>query len=96
MNISDQFSNYTYINKTVKQNEEILATHLKSLKPHWTSICAKKLSVVVDKDCLVRLNGTDEILIRADLGLNIEIADRDITSFVVLTPDVSVYMIIGF
>lgn len=96
MYIKDNFSNYTYVNKTAKQNEEIIATHLKSLKPHWTYHVAKKISASVDKDCRVLINGTDEILIRADLGLNISCEDKDISSFVILDENVNIYMIIGY
>ena len=96
MYIKDNFSNYTYVNKTAKQNEEIIASHLKSLKPDWTYHVAKKISVTVDKDCMVLINGTDKILIRADLGLNIGCEDRDISSFVMLDNDVNIYMLIGY
>ena len=95
MYFKDNFSNYTYISKTTLANEEILQKKLKELKPKWTSWCAKKVSINVDKDCIVKVNG-DELLIRADLGFNTEPWDKDIFSLVTVTPDVNLFAVIGY
>lgn len=96
MYISNQCSHYTYIDKTVSLNEEFVKSKIKELQPKWNNCTAKKIQITVDKDCLVKINGEDEVLIKAQYGLSIDYADVDIKSIVSLTDGVAVYAIIGY
>ena len=96
MYISNQCSHYTYIDKMVTLNEEFVGSKIKELKPEWTNYTAKKRQIAVDKDCLVKINGEDEVLIKAQYGLSIDYTDVDIKSIVSLTDGVTVYAIIGY
>jgi|GEM_PF-3614444 len=96
MNISDQCSHYTYIDKVVALNEEFINSKLRELKPNWTSPSARKIQIAVDKDCLVKINREDIILIKHQYGLCIEYEDMNIESIESLTDGVSVYAIIGY
>lgn len=96
MNISNQCSHYTYINKVVNLNEEFINSKLRGLKPEHTSPSARKIQIAVDKDLLVKINGEDEILIKPQYGLTIEYADANIETMEALTGGVSVYAIIGY
>ena len=96
MYISNQCSHYTYIDKTVSLNEEFVSTKIKELQPKWTNCTAKKIQIAVDKDCLVKINGEDEVLIKPQYGLTIEYADADIKSIESLTDSVAIYAIIGY
>ena len=53
------------------------------------------MSLTVDKDCFVIING-DRIKVLATLGLNWELNDTPIHSFVMETQGVSIYAIIGY
>ena len=96
MNILAQCSHYTYVDKIVNKNEEFVKSKIKSLKPTWTNHMAKKIQISVDKDCLVKINGEDEVLIKPQYGLTVEYTDADIETVVSLTDGVSVYAIIGY
>ena len=95
MYMTDQNSHYTYLNIITKCDEEILKNHLRNLQPKWTNHVAKKISLSVDKDCLLKING-DELLIKPEYGLVIEYNDKDISSIITLTENVSLYAIIGY
>lgn len=96
MYISDQCSHYTYIDKVVGMNEEFINSKIKELKPHWSNHSARKIQIAVDKDMLVKINGEDTLLIKAQYGLSIEYEDADIVSIESLTDGVKVYAIIGY
>lgn len=96
MNISDQCSHYTYIDKVVALNEEFINSKIKALKPTWSHPSARKIQIAVDKDLLVKINGEDEVLIKPQYGLTIEYADANIVTMEALTDGVSVYAIIGY
>lgn len=96
MYISDQCSHYTYIDKVVSLNEEFVNSKIKELKPKWTNHSAKKIQIAVDKDCLVKINNEDIVLIKPQYGLSIDYADSDIVFMESLTDNVAVYAIIGY
>lgn len=96
MYISNQCTHYTYIDKTVKKNEEFVNAKIKELKPDWTNHNARKIQLSVDKDCSFKINDEDILLIKQEHGLNIEYGDMDICSIESLTDNVKVYAIIGY
>lgn len=96
MHITNQISHYTYINKTVMNGEEIIKNKLKELQPQWTNHTCRKIQIAVDKECLVKINGEDELLIKPEYGLNIEYQDKDVESTIILSDDISLYAIIGY
>lgn len=85
---------YTYINKTTIANEELIKPDL--FAKGFTSPSVKKMSIDVDKDCLVVVNGVDEVLIKASLGLTFSYEDIKITSLVCKTEDVNFYAVIAY
>lgn len=85
---------YTYINKITQANEELIVKSL--FDGNFTNPYAKKMSIDVDKDCLVVINGVDEVLIKPSLGMTISYEDRKIRSLICKTAGVSFYAIIGY
>ena len=85
---------YTYINKTTMADEELITPTL--FADGFTNPCVKKMSVDVDKDCLVVINGVDQVLIKASLGLTFSYEDIKITSLICKTPDVNFYAVIAY
>ncbi len=85
---------YTYINKVTAANEELIVKDL--FDPRHTNPKVKKMSVSVNKDCLITINKQDEVLIRAGLGFNIEYEDNTIDSLVCKEADVTFYAIVAY
>lgn len=97
MNITDQSSHYTYLDiQSTVRGEEILSNHLRNLQPNWTKPTCRKMQIDVDKNCLLKINGEDEVLIKPSLGICIEYADKDIESIMTLTEGVNLYAIIAY
>lgn len=97
MNITNQCSNITYLDIITKEGEEIIKSKISSLKPRWTKHVARKIQIALEGgDCLVKINGEDEILIKEKYGLILEYEDINIESLITLTPGVSLYCIIAY
>lgn len=94
MVLSEHSGRYTYIDKTTTLDEELLPKSL--FDPKHTDPYAKKMSISVGSNCLVLINGLDEVLIKPNLGLMIDYSDRGIRSLVCKTAGVSFYAIIGY
>lgn len=94
MTISEMSGRYTYINKVTGNNEEMIKPDL--FDPRFTHPFAKKMSIVVDNECEIIINGLDRILVKPDLGMNIEYEDKGIHSLVAVTPNVQFYSIIAY
>lgn len=96
MYISNQASHVTYVKKITVTDEEILRSKIKELHPTWTHHNAKKISIAVDKDCEILLNGTDKILISSDYGLVLSYEDVTLQTLTTKTRGVNLYMIISY
>lgn len=98
MSIMNQFLNYAYIDRIININEEFISSKIKELQPRWSNFncVAKKLQIIVDKDLLVKINDTDEVLIKPEYGLTIDYSDKNIISMEALTAGVHVYAVIGY
>lgn len=94
MYINDQANYYHYINKTTVKNED-LVDEIKKLKPKWTNHSIKKISISVDADTRVKVNGS-EILIKKDYGFENDYSDPDITSLKTLDGGVNIYAILTY
>lgn len=86
---------YTNIHKVSEANENLMRKELNLFDANYTKPKIRKMSLTVDKDCFVIING-DRIKVLAALGLNWELNDTPIHSFVMETQGVSVYAIIGY
>lgn len=96
MYISNQASHVTYVKKTTVANEEILRNKIKELQPTWTNHSARKITVSVKSECLVLINGVDEILITPEYGLSLDYSDIKIDTFTTITENVELYMVISY
>lgn len=96
MYILNQASHVTYVKKTTVENEEIVKNKIKELHPEWTHHNARKITVSVKSECLVLINGVDEILITPEYGLSLEYSDIKIETFTTLTENVELYMVISY
>lgn len=95
--ITNQASHITYVKKdsTVK-GEEILKSHIEKLQPKWTCHNARKISISVKSECMVLINGVDEILITPEYGLQLEYSDIKIETLTTVTSGAGLYMLIGY
>lgn len=96
MYISNQASHVTYVKKITVADEEILKSKIKELHPTWTHHNARKISIAVDKDCEIVLNGTDTILVSSDYGLVLSYEDIALLTLTTKTKGVNLYMIISY
>ena len=86
---------YTNIHKVSEANENLMRKELNLFDASYTKPKIRKMSLTVDKDCFVIING-DRIKVLATLGLNWELNDTPIHSFVMETQGVSIYAIVGY
>lgn len=94
MLLTDQASYFHYINKVSVEGEELIDV-IREIKPEWTHHTFKKLSMSVDRDVKVEVNGV-ELLIKKDFGFNVDYYDPKISSFKVLESGVNIYAIVAY
>ena len=94
MYINDQASFYHCINKVTVADED-LVDEIRKLRPKWTNHAIKKISISVDADTKIKING-NEILIKKDYGFENDYSDPDITSLKTLESGVNIYAILTY
>ena len=84
---------YTYIEKVSVAGENVL----ENLFPaEYTHPVAKKMTISVNQDCVVLINGRDRVKIKPDLGLSLEYDDIEVKSLVTETDGVNFYAIVAY
>ena len=86
---------YASIEKTSIKNEDLMSKELNIFDPAYTRPKIRKMSMKVDKDCHLVING-DRIKVLANLGLEWQLEDTPIHSLVMETQDVAIYAILAY
>ena len=94
MLFTDQASYFHYIDKVSVEGEDLIDV-IREIKPEWTYHTFKKLSMSVDRDIKVEVNGV-ELLIKKDFGFNVDYFDPKIYSFKILESGVNIYALVAY
>ena len=94
MLFTDQASYFHYIDKVSVEGEDLIDV-IREIKPEWTHHTFKKLSMTVDRDVRVEVNG-GELLIKKDFGFNVDYFDPKIYSFKILESGVNIYALVAY
>ena len=84
---------YTYIEKVSAVGDDVLQG---LFPPEYTNPVARKMTISVNQDCEVLINGRDRVKIRPDLGLSLEYDDIEVKSLVTETDGVNFYAIVAY
>ncbi len=94
MNEFSSFARITYVDFVSVGNDELTTQF--QYDPTFTNPSIKCMSLTVDRDCEVILNGHSTFKIKPNLGFNISKEEIEINTFQIVTAGVSVYAIIGY
>lgn len=83
---------YKHIDLASQGNDNLLEG---VFDPSYTRPKVRKMSMYVDRDCYIVLNG-DRLLIKQVFGLQWDMSDTPIHSLVMETQGVGVYAIVGY
>ena len=84
---------YTYIDKPTRAGQDILEG---VFDPNHTHPVVRKMSISVDADCTVLINGRDLVKIKPNLGLQLSYDDIEVSTMVTQTDGVNFYAIIAY
>ena len=84
---------YTYIEKVTVDGENVLEG---IFDPAHTHPVVRKMTITVNQDCMVLINGRDEVKIKANLGLALEYDDIEVKTLVTKTDGVNFYAVIAY
>lgn len=84
---------YTYIETNTVNGVDILNG---VFDPEHTHPAVKKMTISVNQDCVVLINGIDRVKIKPNLGLSLEYDDIDVKTMVTETDGVDLYAIIAY
>lgn len=94
MLLAERASHFHYIDKVSVEGEDLIDI-IRDIKPNWTHHTFNKISMSVDKDVKVEVNGV-ELLIKKDFGFNVDYFDPKIYSFKILESGVNIYALITY
>ena len=83
-----------YIDNVRLEGEDLIYV-IREINPEWTHHTFKKLSMTVDRDVKVEVNGV-ELLIKKDFGFNVDYFDPKIYSFKILESGVNIYALVAY
>lgn len=84
---------YTYIETVTVDGVDVLDG---IFDPTHTHPVVKKMTITVDQDCLVLINGIDEVKIKPNLGLALEYDDIEVKTLVTKANGVNFYAVIAY
>lgn len=84
----------TYANFVSAGNDNLIEK-LNHYDPNFTYRDIKKISLTVDADCVIKVNG-DEVLVKPQFGFEIDKEDYIINSLEIVGVGISVYAIVGY
>jgi hypothetical protein len=88
---------YTYVDiPATKQNHDILRDPKYIFDTRYTHPAIKKMSIHVNRECTIVINGIDEVLIKPNLGLQLSYEDIEVRSMTVKEDGVQFYAVIAY
>ena len=84
---------YTFIEVNTVNGVDILDG---VFDPDYTDPSVRKMTITVNQDCTVLINGRDRVKIKPNLGLSLEYDDIEVKTMVTETDGVDLYAIIAY